>query len=215
MSALQTSLDILRKNRPDYTPRTGFVWPIVGEPDPSSTETKKKQLDKGKSRAETEEPSSQAIDTTTDPSGTQPQTQAQDGTKNPDAAASSQAVQAAPSSSGQKVQNTKLLMNAMRMAATQSKITLSPAAAALAAAEAAGGGTGAGTVADGGGSVTVDTPTTTAEGALTSSATPAPGGQEAMIKGINPSLPPQESTKIKKKKKSKCLIPGCGFASQD
>lgn len=29
MSALQASLDILRKHRPDYTPRTGFVWPIT------------------------------------------------------------------------------------------------------------------------------------------------------------------------------------------
>ncbi|TEB39329.1 MED6-domain-containing protein, partial [Coprinellus micaceus] len=28
VSALQTSLDILRKKRPDYTPRQGFVWPI-------------------------------------------------------------------------------------------------------------------------------------------------------------------------------------------
>ncbi|KAH6917572.1 MED6-domain-containing protein [Coprinopsis sp. MPI-PUGE-AT-0042] len=201
VSALQTSLDILRKNRPDYTPRTGFVWPIVGEPEPSSTETKKaKQLDKGKSRAQTEEPSSQAIDTT-DASATQTQPATQDSAKNPNAAASSHAVQAAPSSSGQKVQNTMLLMNAMRMAAMQSKITLSPAAAALAAAEAAGGGAGAGTVGDASASVTVDTPTTTAEGALTSSATPAPGGQEAMIKGINPSLPPLESAKIKKKKK--------------
>ncbi|KAH7927365.1 MED6-domain-containing protein [Leucogyrophana mollusca] len=27
--ALQSSLDILRANRPDYTPRTGFVWPIM------------------------------------------------------------------------------------------------------------------------------------------------------------------------------------------
>lgn len=29
LSALQSSLDILRKHRPDYTPRTGFVWPIT------------------------------------------------------------------------------------------------------------------------------------------------------------------------------------------
>jgi len=28
VSALQSSLDILRKHRPDYTPRTGFIWPI-------------------------------------------------------------------------------------------------------------------------------------------------------------------------------------------
>lgn len=30
--SLQASLDVLRKHRPDYTPRTGFVWPIT---DPS------------------------------------------------------------------------------------------------------------------------------------------------------------------------------------
>ncbi|KAF8078296.1 MED6-domain-containing protein [Lyophyllum atratum] len=41
LHSLQTSLDILRSHRPDYTPRTGFVWPIT---DPSlSTETTKKR----------------------------------------------------------------------------------------------------------------------------------------------------------------------------
>jgi len=41
LSALQSSLDILRKHRPDYTPRTGFVWPIT---DPSAVlETNKKR----------------------------------------------------------------------------------------------------------------------------------------------------------------------------
>ncbi|KJA26050.1 hypothetical protein HYPSUDRAFT_64261 [Hypholoma sublateritium FD-334 SS-4] len=40
LSALQSSLDSLRKHRPDYTPRTGFVWPIT---DPTlSEETSKK-----------------------------------------------------------------------------------------------------------------------------------------------------------------------------
>ncbi|KAJ7899971.1 MED6-domain-containing protein [Mycena olivaceomarginata] len=29
VSSLQASLDILRSRRPDYIPRTGFVWPIV------------------------------------------------------------------------------------------------------------------------------------------------------------------------------------------
>ncbi|KDQ54786.1 hypothetical protein JAAARDRAFT_37889 [Jaapia argillacea MUCL 33604] len=28
VNALQSSLDTLRKHRPDYTPRTGFIWPI-------------------------------------------------------------------------------------------------------------------------------------------------------------------------------------------
>ncbi|KZT23751.1 MED6-domain-containing protein [Neolentinus lepideus HHB14362 ss-1] len=35
VNALQSSLDTLRKHRPDYTPRTGFIWPIV---DPSMSE---------------------------------------------------------------------------------------------------------------------------------------------------------------------------------
>ena len=35
LQALQTSLDILRSHRPSYTPRTGFVWPIVESSDPS------------------------------------------------------------------------------------------------------------------------------------------------------------------------------------
>ncbi|KAK0208453.1 MED6-domain-containing protein [Desarmillaria ectypa] len=39
LTSLQTSLDILRSHRPDYTPRTGFVWPIT---DPSLDETAKK-----------------------------------------------------------------------------------------------------------------------------------------------------------------------------
>jgi len=34
LQALQTSLDILRSRRPSYTPRTGFVWPIVEASDP-------------------------------------------------------------------------------------------------------------------------------------------------------------------------------------
>ncbi|KAK0465268.1 MED6-domain-containing protein [Desarmillaria tabescens] len=39
LTSLQTSLDILRSHRPDYTPRTGFVWPIT---DPSLDEAAKK-----------------------------------------------------------------------------------------------------------------------------------------------------------------------------
>ncbi|KAF9568539.1 MED6-domain-containing protein [Agrocybe pediades] len=41
LNALQSSLDVLRRYRPDYTPRTGFVWPIT---DPSAvSETNKKR----------------------------------------------------------------------------------------------------------------------------------------------------------------------------
>jgi len=39
--SLQASLDILRKHRPDYTPRTGFVWPIADSAAPED-DTKKK-----------------------------------------------------------------------------------------------------------------------------------------------------------------------------
>jgi mediator of RNA polymerase II transcription subunit 6 len=44
LSALQSSLDILGKHRPDYTPRTGFVWPIT---DPSIEDPTKKQAVEG------------------------------------------------------------------------------------------------------------------------------------------------------------------------
>ncbi|KIM48349.1 hypothetical protein M413DRAFT_22863 [Hebeloma cylindrosporum] len=40
LSALQSSLDILRKYRPDYTPRTGFVWPVI---DPSLSDASQKK----------------------------------------------------------------------------------------------------------------------------------------------------------------------------
>jgi len=39
--SLQSSLDILRTHRPDYTPRTGFVWPIADPSAPDET-TKKR-----------------------------------------------------------------------------------------------------------------------------------------------------------------------------
>ncbi|KAJ6627285.1 MED6 mediator sub complex component-domain-containing protein [Mycena sp. CBHHK59/15] len=41
LCSLQSSLDILRSRRPDYIPRTGFVWPIVDSalPDDSSKKT--------------------------------------------------------------------------------------------------------------------------------------------------------------------------------
>jgi len=44
ISALQSSLDILCKHRPDYTPRTGFVWPIT---DPSIEDPTKRQAVEG------------------------------------------------------------------------------------------------------------------------------------------------------------------------
>lgn len=41
LSSLQSSLDLLRTHRPDYTPRTGFVWPIL-DPTIQDENTKKK-----------------------------------------------------------------------------------------------------------------------------------------------------------------------------
>jgi len=44
LNALQSSLDSLRKHRPDYTPRSGFVWPIIDSSSPD-TPPKKPDLD--------------------------------------------------------------------------------------------------------------------------------------------------------------------------
>lgn len=41
LNSLQSSLDTLRKYRPNYTPRTGFIWPIV---DTSTADSVKKPL---------------------------------------------------------------------------------------------------------------------------------------------------------------------------
>ncbi|EJD04339.1 MED6-domain-containing protein [Fomitiporia mediterranea MF3/22] len=41
LHAVQSSLDVLRTNRPDFTPRTGFIWPIVDAPATDSV-TKKR-----------------------------------------------------------------------------------------------------------------------------------------------------------------------------
>ncbi|KAF8559348.1 MED6-domain-containing protein [Imleria badia] len=44
LNALQSSLDLLRRHRPDYTPRSGFVWPIIDSSLPD-TPAKKPDLD--------------------------------------------------------------------------------------------------------------------------------------------------------------------------
>ncbi|KAG9314599.1 MED6-domain-containing protein [Chiua virens] len=41
LNALQSSLDLLRRHRPDYTPRSGFVWPIID----SDVQPKKTNMD--------------------------------------------------------------------------------------------------------------------------------------------------------------------------
>ncbi|KAH9922017.1 MED6-domain-containing protein, partial [Epithele typhae] len=53
LHALQSSLDVLRAHRPAYTPRTGFVWPIV---EPSSGDgAGKKRAQDGEAALETPE----------------------------------------------------------------------------------------------------------------------------------------------------------------
>lgn len=44
LNALQSSLDLLRRHRPDYTPRSGFVWPIIDSSLPDTSQ-KKPDLD--------------------------------------------------------------------------------------------------------------------------------------------------------------------------
>lgn len=41
---MQSSLDLLRRHRPDYTPRSGFVWPII-DSSPPDTPPKRPNLD--------------------------------------------------------------------------------------------------------------------------------------------------------------------------
>uniref|UniRef100_A0A8H7Y6E0 Mediator of RNA polymerase II transcription subunit 6 n=1 Tax=Psilocybe cubensis TaxID=181762 RepID=A0A8H7Y6E0_PSICU len=45
LSALQSSLDVLRRHRPDYTPRTGFVWPISVSDSSALDASKKRDIE--------------------------------------------------------------------------------------------------------------------------------------------------------------------------
>ncbi|KIK71350.1 hypothetical protein GYMLUDRAFT_147658 [Collybiopsis luxurians FD-317 M1] len=61
--SIQSTLDSLRSHRPDYTPRSGFVWPIV---DPSLNEdSNKKQVDTTNEVDGLSEPSAKRNTTTT------------------------------------------------------------------------------------------------------------------------------------------------------
>ncbi|KAJ7071505.1 MED6-domain-containing protein [Mycena amicta] len=64
LCSLQTSLDILRSRRPDYIPRTGFVWPIVDSSStPQTTEDLKKKGGEGshpETRGDSEAPATEA-----------------------------------------------------------------------------------------------------------------------------------------------------------
>ncbi|KAF5337150.1 hypothetical protein D9611_003217 [Ephemerocybe angulata] len=157
VSSLQASLDILRKHRPDYTPRSGFVWPVVGDPNPDSEASKKKgpseEVDQeGQPSKETTD----AMDETADATGPVASTSTSQ------AATSAKRPLVVEATSNKRV-NTMLLMNAMRTTAMNSKIS-SPSSAALVAE-----------------SVTAETPSTSQ---VRSSVTPAPSTQgESTAKG--------------------------------
>ncbi|KAF7306612.1 MED6-domain-containing protein [Mycena indigotica] len=58
LCSLQSSLDILRSHRPDYLPRTGFVWPIVESEDSKKKEDTSQSENRGDSNAPPTEGSS-------------------------------------------------------------------------------------------------------------------------------------------------------------
>ncbi|EAU93412.2 hypothetical protein CC1G_04391 [Coprinopsis cinerea okayama7 len=234
VSALQTTLDVLRKKRPDYTPRTGFVWPIVGEPEDDAKKKAGEKGGKGGGTGTAKKELVPSLNPTADKAGggrlsdmaggvggpegddggdggvdgdpTEPATSQVPGGGGSGGGIGKEGTQGTqsaptPGSTTQKRQNTILLMNAMRTTAVHSKIGL-PAGidTRLAAAESSatgvgGANEGAPASAGGGGDSGGATPATSA---LRSSATPAPSGQEAAIKGVNPNA---EGTKKKKKKR--------------
>ncbi|KAG6910576.1 hypothetical protein DXG01_009527 [Tephrocybe rancida] len=99
LHSLQTSLDILRSHRPDYTPRTGFVWPIT-DPSLSSESTKKRVQDD---------------DTMTADEG-------------PSSIASLKRKVLNSPGEPKRQQNNSLLLNAMRATAAHSKMSLASSA---------------------------------------------------------------------------------------
>ncbi|KAG1757289.1 MED6-domain-containing protein [Suillus lakei] len=100
--ALQSSLDILRINRPDYTPRTGFIWPITDQAMSDDTSKKWGAEDSATAAGETEISTSQ------------PESQ------------KSTLMTSGP----KKQQNNMLMYNAMRSTAFHSKIAFSSSTSA-------------------------------------------------------------------------------------
>ncbi|KAJ7462742.1 MED6-domain-containing protein [Mycena galericulata] len=95
LCSLQSSLDILRSRRPDYIPRTGFVWPIVDS-------------------------ATQPDDLRKKPTGEEGTT----GTQGSESRSVSEAPESKPKVP-QRQQNSLLLMNAMRATALHSKTAFS------------------------------------------------------------------------------------------
>jgi mediator of RNA polymerase II transcription subunit 6 len=99
--SLQSSLDILRAHRPDFTPRTGFVWPIVD----TSVDNHA-----NKKRGTSEEPSSSTDD--------------QPASSDPSAKRKAPNTLTAP----KRPQNNPLLLNAMRTTAAHSNLAFASSA---------------------------------------------------------------------------------------
>ncbi|KAG1829234.1 MED6-domain-containing protein [Suillus subalutaceus] len=97
--ALQSSLDILRINRPDYTPRTGFIWPITEQVMSDDTSKKWGAEDSTTAVGETEISPSQ-----------------------------SESQKPITASGPKKQQNNMLMYNAMRSTALHSKLSFSSSA---------------------------------------------------------------------------------------
>ncbi|KAG9223095.1 hypothetical protein CCMSSC00406_0000216 [Pleurotus cornucopiae] len=97
LHSLQNSLNILRRHRPDYTPRTGFIWPIADPSIPDDSHPKPTVDADGDQEMGTAESDSQKV------TGKKALTEVSAGPK--------------------KQQNTMLLFNAMRTTAVHSKVT--------------------------------------------------------------------------------------------
>ncbi|KAJ7785943.1 MED6-domain-containing protein [Mycena metata] len=93
--SLQSSLDILRSRRPDYIPRTGFVWPIVDSATPADDLKKK--------------------------AGGEESTSTEAGHESRDVSEVPESKPKVP----QRQSNNMLLMNAMRATALHSRVTFS------------------------------------------------------------------------------------------
>ncbi|KAI0823053.1 MED6-domain-containing protein [Trametes gibbosa] len=179
LHSLQRSLDTLRSQRPAYTPRTGFVWPIA-EPPASTTDTatSKKRAAEGSPVPAAE--SSEVLppeDLASTPSSSERGL----------AAATGALESAESSSSSRRQQNTMLLFNAMRTTALHAHESFQlPAAPSEEAVP--------------------ETPATVTAGRL--SATPAPVPRGTTPKGPSNAPTPQEPPARgppgggKKKKKS-------------
>jgi len=107
LHSLQSSLNILRAHRPDYTPRSGFAWPIAQMPSESNENAKSEKTNKS--------PVTDTHALTTSPPP--------ESSSNTDTLLSS----IESSLSGPKKKANQLpLFNAMRTTATQSKVGLPP-----------------------------------------------------------------------------------------